>query len=103
MSTVLRSPSADDDATMLALNNEFAVETSLLNIGSLQQLVASSFYVRIAGQMDGFCIALDQDANIKTSTSIGFAANTKDSSTSIELSLQLARAARALHAKYTAI
>jgi hypothetical protein len=53
--------------------------------------------------MDGFCIALDQDANIKTSTSIGFAANTKDSSTSIELSLQLARAARALHAKYTAI
>jgi uncharacterized protein len=62
MSTVLRSPNADDDATMLALNNEFAVEISLLNIGSLQQLVASSFYVRIAGQMDGFCIALDQDA-----------------------------------------
>ncbi len=45
-----------------ALNNDFAVETSLLNIASLQQLVASSFYVRIAGQMDGFCIALDQDA-----------------------------------------
>jgi predicted GNAT superfamily acetyltransferase len=62
MSTILRSPSADDDAAMLALNNESAVETSLLNIVSLQQLVASSFYVRIAGQMDGFCIALDQDA-----------------------------------------
>jgi len=62
MSTVLRSPSADDRAAMLALNNESALETSLLNIASLQQLVASSFYVRIAGQMDGFCIALDQDA-----------------------------------------
>ena len=49
MSTILRSPSADDDAAMLALNNESAVETSLLNIVSLQQLVASSFYVRIAG------------------------------------------------------
>ena len=62
MSTVLRSPSADDAAAMLALNNEFAVETSLLNIATLQQLVASSFLVCIAGQMDGFCIALDQDA-----------------------------------------
>jgi predicted GNAT superfamily acetyltransferase len=62
MSTVLRSRSADDDAAMLALNNDFAVETSLLNIASLQQLVTSSFYVRIAGQMDGFCIALDHDA-----------------------------------------
>jgi predicted GNAT superfamily acetyltransferase len=62
MSTVLRSPSADDDAAMLALNNEFAVETSLLDIASLRQLVASSFYIRIAGQMDGFCIALDQEA-----------------------------------------
>ena len=30
MSPVLRSPSADDEAAMLALNNEFAVETSLL-------------------------------------------------------------------------
>jgi predicted GNAT superfamily acetyltransferase len=44
MSTVLRSPTADDCAAMLALNNDFAVETSLLNIASLQQLVASSFY-----------------------------------------------------------
>jgi predicted GNAT superfamily acetyltransferase len=43
MSTVLRSRSADDDAAMLALNNDFAVETSLLNIASLQQLVTSSF------------------------------------------------------------
>ena len=62
MSTVLRSPTADDCAAMLALNNDFAVETSLLNIASLQQLVASSFYVRVSGQMNGFCIALDQDA-----------------------------------------
>jgi hypothetical protein len=62
MSSVLRSPTADDHAAMLALNNDFAVETSSLDIASLQQLIASSFYVRIAGQMNGFCIALDQDA-----------------------------------------
>jgi predicted GNAT superfamily acetyltransferase len=67
MSTVLRSPSADDHAAMLALNNESARETSLLNIASLQQLIAASFHVRIAGPMNGFCIALDQDARYENS------------------------------------
>jgi len=62
MSTTLRTPTADDTAAMLALNNEFAVETSLLDMASLQQLVAWSFHVRIAGRMNGFCIALDQEA-----------------------------------------
>jgi predicted GNAT superfamily acetyltransferase len=55
MSTVLRSPDVDDIAAMLALNNDFAVETSLLN-------TASRFCVRLSGQVDAFCIALDQDA-----------------------------------------
>jgi len=41
------------------LRSPSAIETSLLSIVSRHQLVASSFYVRIAGQMDGFCIALD--------------------------------------------
>jgi predicted GNAT superfamily acetyltransferase len=62
MSTVLRSPDIDDIAAMLALNNDFAVETSALNMASLRQLIASSFYVRLSGQTDAFCIALDQDA-----------------------------------------
>jgi uncharacterized protein len=62
MNTTLRAPSADDHAAMLALNNHFAVETSLLSIASLQQLVASSFYVRISGATNAFCIALDQNA-----------------------------------------
>ena len=62
MSTVLRSPDVDDIAAMLALNNDFAVETSVLNMASLRQLIASSFYVRLSGQADAFCIALDQDA-----------------------------------------
>jgi predicted GNAT superfamily acetyltransferase len=62
MSTVLRSPDVDDIAAMLALNNDFAVETSLLNTASLRQLIASSFCVRLSGQVDAFCIALDQDA-----------------------------------------
>jgi uncharacterized protein len=47
---------------MLALNNAFAVETSLLGMAALQQLIASSFHARVAGVIDAFCIALDQDA-----------------------------------------
>jgi uncharacterized protein len=62
MSTVLRSPDVDDIAAILALNNDFAVETSALNMASLRQLIASSFYVRLSGQTDAFCIALDQEA-----------------------------------------
>ena len=62
MSTVLRSPDVNDIAAMLALNNDFAVETSALNMASLRQLIASSFYVRLSGQTDAFCIALDQEA-----------------------------------------
>jgi uncharacterized protein len=62
MSPVLRSPGAGDHAAMLALNNDFAVETSLLSIASLQLLIASSFYARLCAQADAFCIALDQDA-----------------------------------------
>lgn len=62
MSAVLRSPSSDDYAAMLALNNDFAVETSLLSITALRELIASSFLVSISGKIDGFCIALDQNA-----------------------------------------
>jgi uncharacterized protein len=62
MSSILRTPSADDHAAMLALNNAFAVETSLLGMAALQQLIAASFHARVAGFVDAFCIALDQDA-----------------------------------------
>ena len=62
MNAALRYPSADDYDSMLELNNNFAVETSSLSIASLQALAASSFYVRISGQSDAFCIALDQNA-----------------------------------------
>jgi predicted GNAT superfamily acetyltransferase len=62
MSSILRSPSAAEEAAMLALNNKFAVETSFLSLASMQDLVALSFYARIAGDTEAFCIALDQDA-----------------------------------------
>jgi uncharacterized protein len=63
MSTVLRPPDVDDIAAILALNNDSAVETSALDIASLRRLIVSSFYVRLSGQVDAFCIALDQDAH----------------------------------------
>jgi predicted GNAT superfamily acetyltransferase len=65
MNSILYSPSADERAAMLALNNEFAVETSLLSAASMQELIASSFYVRVAGKTEAFCIALDQSAHYK--------------------------------------
>jgi predicted GNAT superfamily acetyltransferase len=62
MSSILRSPSGAEQVAMLALNNKFAVETSFLCLASMQELVALSFYTRIAGKTEAFCIALDQDA-----------------------------------------
>jgi uncharacterized protein len=48
---------------LLALNNAFAVETSSLANDSLRHLLATAFHVRIAGAVDAFCIALDQQAS----------------------------------------
>jgi predicted GNAT superfamily acetyltransferase len=62
MNPIFRSPSVDELADMLALNNEFALETSFLSPASMQELIASSFYVRVAGKTEAFCIALDQNA-----------------------------------------
>lgn len=62
MSAILRPPGADDLAAMLALNNRHSVETSVLSLPTLQSLIASSFFTKVAGTVEAFCIALDQDA-----------------------------------------
>ena len=62
MSVVFRPPGAGDLAAMLALNNRHSAETSVLSLPALQSLIASSFFTKIAGAVDAFCVALDQDA-----------------------------------------
>ena len=62
MGIALRSPRAGDQETMVALNNEFSAETSVLTAAAMQLLIDAAFFVSIAGHMEAFCIALDQDA-----------------------------------------
>jgi len=54
MNPIFRSPSVDELADMLALNNEFALESSFLSPALMQELIASSFYVRVAGKTEAF-------------------------------------------------
>jgi uncharacterized protein len=63
VSTALRSPVADDYASMLALNNAFSAETSLLSSSSLEKLIDASFYTRVSLNGDAFCIALDHNSH----------------------------------------
>jgi predicted GNAT superfamily acetyltransferase len=63
MNIPLRPPAEEDLAAMVALNNEFAVETSFLTRDAMRRLIDVAFHVRVAGQAEAFCIALDQGAN----------------------------------------
>jgi uncharacterized protein len=56
----LRSPAST--RAMVALNNEFSAETSVLTAAAMQALIDAAFFVGISGKIDAFCIALDQDA-----------------------------------------
>jgi predicted GNAT superfamily acetyltransferase len=59
---MIRPHEPDDLPAMLALNNAFATETSHLTEAALRHLIAVAFRVRIAGQTDALCLALDQTA-----------------------------------------
>jgi predicted GNAT superfamily acetyltransferase len=60
---VLRVLTAGDAARILDLNNEHAVETSLLDLSGAERLLAMCFYAKgIALGARGFLLALDQDA-----------------------------------------
>jgi hypothetical protein len=60
---VLSSLSAEDADRILYLNNEHAVETSLLDLTAAERLLAMCFYAKcVSPGMRGFLLALDQDA-----------------------------------------
>ena len=60
--TELRSPVVGDHEAMVALNNEFSAETSVLSASAMRALIDAAFFVSVAGSMEGFRIALDQAA-----------------------------------------
>lgn len=60
---VLSALTAGDADRILDLNNEHAVETSLLDLSAAERLLAMCFYAKCVGPGErGFLLALDQDA-----------------------------------------
>jgi predicted GNAT superfamily acetyltransferase len=60
---VLRRLTAGDADRILDLNNEHALETSLLDLSAAERLLAMCFYAKGVGLGErGFLLALDQDA-----------------------------------------
>ena len=51
-----------DEAALLALNNDHAVELSWLDAPRMRNLLGQAFYARRAGTVAAFLIAFDQDA-----------------------------------------
>lgn len=52
-----------DQAKVLALNNQFAVETSFLDAAKLADMVAEAFLATRIGDVDAFLIVFDQRAH----------------------------------------
>lgn len=52
----------DDEAALLALNNELAEKLSWLEPEQLTRLLANAVHARRIGNLDAFLIAFDQDA-----------------------------------------
>ena len=55
--------SAEDEAAILALNNEHAAELSWLEPERLSFLLGEAFYTRRIGNLEAFIMTFDQDAN----------------------------------------
>ena len=55
--------SAEDEAAILALNNEHAAELSWLEPERLSFLLREAFYARRIGDLEAFIMTFDQDAN----------------------------------------
>ncbi|RVA63638.1 GNAT family N-acetyltransferase, partial [Mesorhizobium sp. M7A.F.Ca.CA.001.08.1.1] len=53
--------SAQDEAAILALNNEHAAELSWLEAERLSFLLGEAFYTRRIGDLEAFIMTFDQD------------------------------------------
>ncbi|MEI9428183.1 GNAT family N-acetyltransferase [Mesorhizobium sp. Cs1299R1N3] len=62
----------DDEAAILALNNEHAAELSWLEAERLSFLLGESFYARRIGDLEAFIMTFDQDANYDSPNFVWF-------------------------------
>ncbi len=63
MSCVPQPISSDVEASVLALNNEHAVELSWLEADRLHVLIERAFYARRVGELSAFLLAFDEGAD----------------------------------------
>ncbi len=61
-STLIERVSAENEAAILALNNEHAAELSWLEPERLSFLLGEAFYTRRIGTLEAFIMTFDQDA-----------------------------------------
>ncbi|MFD2056830.1 GNAT family N-acetyltransferase [Mesorhizobium calcicola] len=64
--------SAEDEATILALNNEHAAELSWLEPERLSFLLGEAFYARRIGDLEAFIMTFDQDARYDSPNFVWF-------------------------------
>jgi predicted GNAT superfamily acetyltransferase len=64
--------SAQDEAAILALNNEHAAELSWLEPERLSFLLGEAFYTRRIGDLEAFIMTFDQDANYDSPNFVWF-------------------------------
>ncbi|TPK73110.1 GNAT family N-acetyltransferase [Mesorhizobium sp. B2-4-15] len=62
----------DDEAAILALNNEHAAELSWLEAERLSFLLGEAFYARRIGDLEAFIMTFDQDANYDSPNFVWF-------------------------------
>ncbi|UVK45781.1 GNAT family N-acetyltransferase [Mesorhizobium sp. AR07] len=64
--------SAEDEAAILALNNEHAAELSWLEPERLSVLLGEAFYARRIGDLEAFIMTFDQDARYDSPNFVWF-------------------------------
>ncbi len=64
----------DDEADLLALNNEHAAELSLLDPARLCALIDRAFYARVIGRAEAFLLAFDECADYDSPNFLWFRA-----------------------------
>jgi len=62
----------DDEAAILALNNEHAAELSWLEAERLSFLLGEAFYARRIGDLEAFIMTFDQEANYDSPNFVWF-------------------------------
>jgi len=72
MTSAIDRIAQDDEAAILALNNEHAAELSWLEPERLSFLLGEAFYARRIGDLEAFIMTFDQEANYDSPNFVWF-------------------------------